>query len=111
MSYLLSAPALLLAVGLLLWWFYSQQQRLNPEQLRAWREDLGLSQNDMAERISSRLKKSLHPKTLRRWEQGKTKPHPKNYVALQRTYEQDQALLLRDEMKKLVEEWNSTLRS
>ncbi len=92
--YAVGIPAALVAVvlGLLLWLLYLQQNRLPllPEQVRAWREREGLSQEQAAEVIGRFLGKRqtdgeerIDVRTLQRWEAGENLPHLMTYLKMQ----------------------------
>lgn len=85
--YAVGIPATLLAavLGLLLWLWYLQQNRLPllPEQVRAWRLREGLSQEQAAEQIGDYLGRKTDVRTIQRWEAGENLPHLMTYLKMQ----------------------------
>jgi transcriptional regulator with XRE-family HTH domain len=56
---------------------------LLPEQVRAWREREGLTQEQAAEQIGDHLGRKTDVRTIQRWEAGENLPHPITYLKMQ----------------------------
>src|SRR5207245_5713440 len=68
------------------WWRWTpavQRQWLRRGVLRAWREVLGWTQEQMVMKLQKYLPPdTLDLKTYQRWERGKTLPHLRSFLAL-----------------------------
>ena len=87
MHYLPGTPTEMLAIILLLLYWFTRRQWLPPGALREWLERTGLTREQAVEKINDILKSNgdaISIRTFQRWLAGRAQPYPTHFAALQR---------------------------